>query len=63
MAERQETAAKFPDHPPLVSVSVVGMAGKDGVGAVELLEGDNEGEFVLKGEGAEGPEEVGGVEQ
>jgi hypothetical protein len=39
------------------------MAGKNGVGAVELLEGDDESEFVLEREGAEGPEEVGGVEQ
>jgi hypothetical protein len=39
------------------------MTGQDGVGAVELFEGDDEGEFVLEGERAEGPEEVGGVEQ
>jgi hypothetical protein len=39
------------------------MTGQDGVGAVELFKGDNEGELVLEGERAEGPEEVGGVEQ
>ena len=35
------------------------MTGEDGVGAVELFEGDDEGEFVLEGQGAEGPAEVG----
>ena len=40
-------------------VAVVGGAGEDGFGAVELLEGDEEGEFVLEGLWAEGPEEVG----
>jgi hypothetical protein len=39
------------------------MTGQDGVGAVELFERDDEGEFVLEGERAEGPEKVGGVEQ
>ena len=39
------------------------MAGEDRAGAVELLEGDDEGEFVLEGQGAEGPAEVGLIEE
>ena len=39
------------------------MADEDGVGAVELFEGDDEGEFVLEGDGAKGPEEVGAFEE
>jgi hypothetical protein len=39
------------------------MAGENSAGAVELFEGDDEGEFVLEGEGAEGPEEVGLIEE
>lgn len=35
----------------------------NGVGAVDLFEGDDEGEFVLEREGAEGPDEVGFVDQ
>ena len=38
---------------------VVGFAALDGVGAVELFEQDDEGEFVLQGEGREGPDGVG----
>ena len=61
MSEGRRTSR--PLVPTLGSIAVVRVAGEDGVGAVELFEGDNEGEFVLEGEGAEGPEEVGGVEQ
>lgn len=39
------------------------MANEDGVRAVELFEGDNEGEFVLQGERTEGPEEIGLIEE
>jgi hypothetical protein len=42
---------------------VVGMAGENRAGAVDLLEGNNQGEFVLEGEEAEGPEEVGLIEE
>ena len=41
------------------SLPVVGGAGEDSLGAVDLFEGDDEGEFVLEGLGTEGPEEVG----
>ncbi len=40
-------------------ISVVGVASQDGMGAVELFEDDDEGEFVLESQGAEGPAEVG----
>ena len=33
------------------------------MGAVKLFEGDNEGEFVLQGQGTEGPAEVGLIEE
>jgi hypothetical protein len=35
-----------------VSIAVVGRAGVDAAGAVKLFEEDDEGEFVLEGEGA-----------
>ena len=35
------------------------MAGPEGVGAVELFQNDDCGQFVLEGEGAEGPKPVG----
>ena len=38
---------------------MVGGAGEEGFGAIDLLEGDEEGEFVLEGLGAERPEEIG----
>jgi len=38
---------------------VVGLTAFDGVGAVEVFEEDDEGEFVLEGEGGEGPDGVG----
>lgn len=37
---------------------MVGGTGKDHVSAVNLLEGDDEGEFVLEGECAQRPEEI-----
>ena len=36
---------------------------QNGAGAVELFEGDDEGEFVLEGQGAKGPTEVGLMEE
>ena len=41
------------------SIAVIRRAGEDGLGAVELLEGDDQGEFVLEGLRTEGPKEVG----
>ena len=46
-------------HPLLVPV-VVG-AGVDAAGAVKLIEEDDEGEFVLEGEGTQRPAPVGGA--
>jgi len=40
------------------SVAVVGSAREDHVGAVDLLEGDDESEFVLEGECAQRPKEI-----
>jgi len=42
------------------SVAMVGGVGEDLMGAVELFEGDEGGEFVLHGVGAECPEPIGG---
>ena len=42
---------------------MIRMTRHDGAGAVDLFEGDDEGEFVLQGESAEGPEETGRIEQ
>lgn len=47
----------------VASSSVIRVARQNGAGAVELFEGDNEGEFVLEGQGAEGPREVGLIEE
>ena len=44
-------------------IPVIRMARQDGVRAVELFEGDDEGEFVLQGEGTEGPEEIRGLKE
>ncbi len=38
---------------------MVGRTGKDRFGAVELLEGDQQGEFMLEGLWAEGPKHIG----
>jgi hypothetical protein len=35
--------------PQRTSIAVIRVAGEDGVGAVELFEGDDEGKFVLEG--------------
>jgi hypothetical protein len=40
------------------SVSVVGSSGEDGMGSIDLFEGDDESKFVLKRERAERPEQV-----
>ena len=51
-------------HPCLrESIPMVGVARQNGAGAVELFEGDDEGEFVLESQRAEGPAEVGSLEQ
>jgi len=39
------------------------MPRQNGAGAVELFEGDHEGEFVLESEGTERPEEVGVIKE
>ena len=62
--ELREGRDERSEHPCLrESIPMVGVARQNGAGAVELFEGDDEGEFVLEGQGAEGPEEVGGFEQ
>ena len=42
---------------------MIWMPRQNGAGAVELFEGDDEGEFVLEGQGAKGPTEVGLMEE
>ena len=42
---------------------MIRMPRQNGMGAVKLFEGDNEGEFVLQGQGTEGPAEVGLIEE
>ena len=37
---------------------MVGQSGEDGMGSIDLFEGDDEGKFVLEGERAERPEQV-----
>ncbi len=41
-----------------LSLAMVGPSCPDASRAVDLFEGDDEGKFVLEGEGAEGPEKV-----
>lgn len=41
-----------------IGLPVIGFAAFDGIDAVELFEEDDEGEFVLEGEGGEGEDEV-----
>lgn len=43
----------------VLSFPVVGSAGPDTACAIDLLERDDEREFVLEGKGAEGPEKIG----
>ena len=38
---------------------MIGRAGQDGMGAINLLEGHDQGHFVLEGKGTERPEQVG----
>lgn len=46
--------------PTLPSIPVVGDSRQDRVGAVDLLQGEDEGHFVLERQGAERPQEIGG---
>ena len=44
---------------PKASIPVIGRTGKDRLGAVELLESDQQGQFVLEGLRAERPKQIG----